>query len=126
MNNSSKSFTQLFEKPSSLGHLKSEYLYNAVNDKIPSRLLIQDPVEVSKVLPFLDTHFERILTDAALHNGEFFENTYWLGKGKYADVILELNELKHPGGSSHVIFFDEEAQAATNNEKSLQNKLNFF
>jgi hypothetical protein len=118
MNNPLASYAQFFEKPPSLAHLKADYLYNTINNKLPSRLLVQDPLEVAKLLPFLDEHFERILTDAAYHNSEFFENTYWMGKGKYSDVILELNELKHPGGGGHVVFFDDDEKLAASTGKS--------
>ena len=121
MYTSINSYKPLFADPPSVGHVKVEHLYDSIiGGSFPSRLVIQDPLEVTKVSDFLNEHFERLFSDSTYSSGEFYENSSWRGRGKYADVFLDLGELRHPGatGTFMSAYYDEHTDLEKNAKNS--------
>jgi predicted AAA+ superfamily ATPase len=96
------SFNGMFEKPSGLGHIKIEYIYNLMFGKFPSRLYIQDPLDIVKTLAYIQENFERLSVDYAFRNNNLHETAFWRGVGKYSDVVLEVTESKHTKFGDHL------------------------
>lgn len=85
----------IFEKPSSLNHIKIEYIYNLFFNKFPSRLQIQESLDIIKTLAFVQENFKKFAVDFVFSNSDLAETSVWKGIGEYDDVILEINENKH-------------------------------
>jgi len=97
-----RNYAGMFEKPSGLAHLKIEYLYNLIFGKFPSRLHIQDSLDILKTLAYIQENFERLSTDYVFRNSNLHETAFWKGVGKYEDVVLEVTEAKHTKFGDHI------------------------
>jgi len=85
----------IFEKPSSLNHVKIEYIYNLFFNSFPSRLQIQDSLDLVKTLGFIQDNFKKFSVDYSFSSGELSQTGIWKGFGEYEDVVLEMNENRH-------------------------------
>ncbi len=99
---SERNYVEMFEKPSGLGHLKIEYLYNIIFGKFPSRLHIQDELDILKTLAYIQENFEKLSVDYVFRNGNLHETAFWRGLGKYDDVVMEATEAKHTKFGDHL------------------------
>lgn len=97
-----KNYVEMFEKPSGLAHLKIEYLYNLIFGKFPSRLHIQDALDILKTLAYIQANFEKLSVDYVFRNGNLHETAFWRGLGDYQDVVLEVTEAKHTKFGDHI------------------------
>lgn len=95
-------YAGMFEKPSGIAHIKIEYIYNLLFGKFPSRLHIQDSLDILKTLAYIQENFERLSTDYVFRNGSLHETAFWKGLGEYKDVVLEVTEAKHSKFGDHL------------------------
>jgi hypothetical protein len=98
----------LFEKPSGLGHIKVEYLYNLIFGCLPSRLSISEPLDLTQTLDFIQQNFEKISIDYVYSNGSLHEVAFWRGLKKYDKVILEMTQTSHKRIFGHMTDLETE------------------
>jgi hypothetical protein len=117
-------YSGMFEKPSGLAHIKIEYIYNLMFGKFPSRLHIQDPLDILKTLDYVQENFKRISVDYAFRNNNLHETAFWIGLGKYEDVVLEITESKHTKFGDHLAeLVDEIYGEAPENSEMAKNEI---
>jgi predicted AAA+ superfamily ATPase len=87
-----KAHTDLFDRPSGLGDTRVEYLFNKEYGTLPSKVYVGDPLDLEKTSQFISDNFDPLNSEFAFKGGKLSESGFWLGKGEYLDIILEVSD----------------------------------